>query len=101
MSVCYDICPVNANNFDFNPIPPEEFVMTTRHEDETIEEVFWLPSTARHPNIPSIADAVLRTIERFGGIDILVNNASAISLTSTRRQGSKSPAQGPAAPRVR
>jgi citronellol/citronellal dehydrogenase len=31
----------------------------------------------------AIADAVKRTAEKFGGIDILVNNASAISLTPT------------------
>jgi citronellol/citronellal dehydrogenase len=31
-----------------------------------------------------IRDAVARTVERFGAIDILVNNASAISLTGTR-----------------
>jgi citronellol/citronellal dehydrogenase len=30
-----------------------------------------------------IADAVKKTVETFGGIDILVNNASAISLTGT------------------
>jgi citronellol/citronellal dehydrogenase len=30
-----------------------------------------------------VADAVKRTVEKFGGIDILVNNASAISLTPT------------------
>ena len=32
---------------------------------------------------PQVAEAVRRTRERFGGIDILVNNASAISLTGT------------------
>ncbi|MBM4188021.1 MAG: NAD(P)-dependent oxidoreductase [Gemmatimonadetes bacterium] len=31
----------------------------------------------------AVAEAVTRTVERFGGIDILVNNASAISLTGT------------------
>ena len=31
----------------------------------------------------AIAEAVRATVDRFGGIDILVNNASAISLTST------------------
>ena len=31
----------------------------------------------------SVLDAVARTVEQFGGIDILVNNASAISLTPT------------------
>jgi citronellol/citronellal dehydrogenase len=31
----------------------------------------------------SVLDAVAKTAERFGGIDILVNNASAISLTPT------------------
>lgn len=31
----------------------------------------------------AIADAVAQTVARFGGIDILVNNASAISLTGT------------------
>ena len=32
---------------------------------------------------PRVYDAVKQTAERFGGIDILVNNASAISLTGT------------------
>src|ERR1700685_4364608 len=30
-----------------------------------------------------VQDAVQKAVERFGGIDILVNNASAISLTGT------------------
>src|SRR3954469_6870410 len=30
----------------------------------------------------SVADAVARTAERFGGIDVCINNASAISLTT-------------------
>src|SRR4030088_1165091 len=30
-----------------------------------------------------VADAVARTVEKFGGIDICINNASAIQLTGT------------------
>jgi citronellol/citronellal dehydrogenase len=37
----------------------------------------------------AIADAVRRTAEAFGGIDILVNNASAISLTPTLQTPAK------------
>ena len=46
--------------FDFKPIPPERFVMTTWHEDESIEEVFWFAThCAEHPTIPLEADLVL------------------------------------------
>jgi citronellol/citronellal dehydrogenase len=31
-----------------------------------------------------VIDAIAKTVEKFGGIDILVNNASAISLTDTQ-----------------
>jgi citronellol/citronellal dehydrogenase len=34
----------------------------------------------------AVAAAVQAAVERFGGIDILVNNASAISLTPTPRR---------------
>jgi citronellol/citronellal dehydrogenase len=37
----------------------------------------------------SINDVVAKTVERFGGIDILINNASAISLTSTEETEAK------------
>jgi citronellol/citronellal dehydrogenase len=36
-----------------------------------------------------IADAVQQTVDRFGGIDILINNASAISLTGTLQTAMK------------
>jgi citronellol/citronellal dehydrogenase len=36
-----------------------------------------------------VAEALARTVERFGGIDVLVNNASAISLTDTRQTDMK------------
>ncbi|NKY25777.1 SDR family oxidoreductase [Nocardia gamkensis] len=38
----------------------------------------------------AVADAVDRTVERFGGIDIVVNNASAIDLSSTETLSMKS-----------
>jgi citronellol/citronellal dehydrogenase len=42
-----------------------------------------LPLAADIRDETQIADAVAGTVDRFGGIDILVNNASAISLTGT------------------
>ena len=35
-----------------------------------------------------IADAVAKTVAKFGGIDIVINNASAISLTPTEKTSS-------------
>ena len=40
-------------------------------------------------NEEQIIDAVNKAVERFGGIDILINNASAISLTTTEATESK------------
>jgi citronellol/citronellal dehydrogenase len=37
----------------------------------------------------SIQDAVKKTVEKFGGIDILVNNASAINLATTEETEAK------------
>jgi citronellol/citronellal dehydrogenase len=42
-----------------------------------------LPLAVDIRNDEQVAQAVTRTVETFGGIDILVNNASAISLTPT------------------
>ena len=42
-----------------------------------------LPCVADIRDEDAVAHAVQSTVERFGGIDILVNNASAISLTKT------------------
>ena len=42
-----------------------------------------LPIVGDVRNEASVADAVKQTVDRFGGIDICVNNASAISLAST------------------
>src|ERR1700739_2502728 len=42
-----------------------------------------LPLPVDIRNDAQVADAIARTVKAFGGIDILVNNASAISLTNT------------------
>jgi citronellol/citronellal dehydrogenase len=42
-----------------------------------------LPLPVDIRNDAQVADAVARTVKTFGGIDVLVNNASAISLTNT------------------
>ena len=42
-----------------------------------------LPLRVDIRNDEQVRDAVLRAVDHFGGIDILVNNASAIGLTST------------------
>src|SRR5436853_6047241 len=42
-----------------------------------------LPLIADVRDETTIFDAVERTVERFGGIDLVLNNASAISLTGT------------------
>ena len=42
-----------------------------------------LPLAVDIRNDAQVADAVSRTVKTFGGIDILINNASAISLTNT------------------
>src|SRR5215217_6620489 len=41
-----------------------------------------LPIVGDVRDADSVADAVAQTAERFGGIDVCVNNASAITLTS-------------------
>ncbi len=50
----------NIDAVDFKPTPPERFVMTTWHEDETIEEVFWFARhCAEHPTIPLESNLIL------------------------------------------
>ena len=48
-----------------------------------------LPLPVDIRNDAQVADAVARTVKTFGGIDILVNNASAISLTNTTQTDMK------------
>lgn len=40
----------NLERFDYGDIPEDETVLTSRHEDEDLEEVFWFAKhRARHP----------------------------------------------------
>jgi hypothetical protein len=40
----------NLERFDYGDIPEEEVVMTTSHEDDDLEEVFWFAKNrAKHP----------------------------------------------------
>lgn len=40
----------NLERFDYDDIPEEETVVTTHHEDEDLEEVFWFAKNrAKHP----------------------------------------------------
>ena len=48
-----------------------------------------LPLVVDIRDADSVENAVVTTVERFGGIDICVNNASAISLTNTLETDSK------------
>ena len=42
----------NLEIFDFGDIPDEEFVMTTWHENEPLQEVFWYAKeVAHHPTV--------------------------------------------------
>jgi hypothetical protein len=50
----------SLNEFDFGDIPPERFVMTTWHDDESIEEVFaFARSWATHPTVAVDANVIL------------------------------------------
>ncbi len=50
----------NLDQFDYAEIPRENFVMTTWHEDETLQEVFWFAkNSALHPAAPLEATLLL------------------------------------------
>ena len=42
----------NLEQFDYGDIPENEFIMTTWHEKESLEEALWFAKTAaRHPTV--------------------------------------------------
>lgn len=58
--------------FDYDDIPPEEFVMTTWHEDEELEEVFWFARhRASHPAL-RLSNVVLLHVAAHGRPDELM-----------------------------
>ncbi|MCC2970311.1 hypothetical protein [Massilia sp. IC2-476] len=51
--------------FDFEDIPPEKLLMTTSHEDEDLDEVFWFARhKARHPALQLAQTLIIHIAER-------------------------------------
>jgi citronellol/citronellal dehydrogenase len=67
------------------PHPKLEGTIFTAAEEIEKLGVKALPLQCDIRNEEQIADAVKKTVETFGGIDILINNASAINLTPTEQ----------------
>lgn len=64
--------------FDYGEIPIERFVMTTWHEDETIDEVFWFAKHATgHPAVELTGTALLHIAPQARGDALLSAYASA------------------------
>jgi hypothetical protein len=73
----------NISAFDFKPIPPERFVMTTWHENESMEEVFWFATNcAEHPSIPLDLDVILDIASVAREADTMKAWAAAVSADS-------------------
>jgi citronellol/citronellal dehydrogenase len=70
-----------AKTVEPNPRLPGTLASAAAQIEAAGGEALIAPTDIRDEN--AIAAAVRAALERFGGIDILVNNASAISLTST------------------
>jgi len=49
----------NLERFDYGDIPDEEAVMTTRHEDEDLEEMFWFAKNRAKHTVLDLSDTVL------------------------------------------
>ena len=72
---------IAAKTAEPNPKLPGTVYTAAKEIDEAGGKGLPLVCDIRHED--QIAAAVAKTVETFGGIDILVNNASAISLTGT------------------
>lgn len=50
----------NIDRFGSRPIPDDEFVMTTWHENEPLSEVFWFAKrAAMHPSVNLVQTVIL------------------------------------------
>ena len=72
---------IAAKTAEPNPKLPGTVFTAAKEIDEAGGKGLALVTDIRHED--QVAAAVAKTVETFGGIDILVNNASAISLTGT------------------
>lgn len=73
----------NIDAFAFKPIPPERFVMTTWHDDETIEEVFWFARhCAEHPTVALESNLIIDIASVSRKIDTMQAWASAAAADS-------------------
>lgn len=71
------------------PHPRLEGTIYTAAEDVKAKGVACLPLACDIRDEAQIENAVNKTVEAFGGLDILINNASAISLTPTLQTEAK------------
>ena len=64
----------NLEQFDYGDIPEEEFIMTTWHENESLEEVLWFAKiSAHHPSLElhNVLFLHIGTIDRKAEISAL------------------------------
>ncbi len=55
----------NLEAFDYGEIPDDRLVMTTSHEDEELEEVFWFARhRARHPSLQLSSTVIVHIATR-------------------------------------
>ncbi len=57
---------VNMEQFNFGEIPEESFVMTTWHEKETLNEVFWFAKNTAHHEHHDLKNILLIHISNRG-----------------------------------
>ncbi|WP_434056911.1 DUF7684 family protein [Hyphococcus aureus] len=54
----------NLERFNFQEIPEEQFVLTTWHSEETLDEVFWFSKNCAHHSIIELKRTILIDINK-------------------------------------